>query len=71
MFWSHRVTNVYRGMSYYLYLLRSYHHVIDYSLMKMLFESLVLSHLSYCVTVWGPSLEVLYYKGFRECRTVQ
>jgi len=24
--------------------------------MKMLLESLVLSHLSYCVTVWGPSL---------------
>ena len=24
--------------------------------MKLLLESLVLSHLSYCVTVWGPSL---------------
>ena len=41
---------------HYLYLLGSHHHVIDYNLMKMLLESLVLSHLSYCVTVWGPSL---------------
>ena len=31
-------------------------HVIDYSLMKMLLESLVLSCLLYCVAVCGPSL---------------
>ena len=43
-------------MSYYLYLLGSHRHVIDYSLMKMLLESPVLSHLSYHVAVWGPSL---------------
>jgi len=56
MSWSHHVANVCRRMSYYLSLLRSHHHVIDYSLMKMLLEFLVLSHLSYCVMVWGPSL---------------
>jgi len=56
MSWSHHVANVCSRISYYLYLLRSHHHVIDYSLMKMLLESLVLSHLPYCVTVWGPSL---------------
>ena len=50
------VSNVCSKMSYYLCLLRSHRHVIDNSLMKMLLESLVLSHLSYCVTVWGPSL---------------
>ena len=43
-------------MSYYLHLVSSHCHVIDYSLMKMLLESLVLSHLSYCVVVWGPFL---------------
>ena len=43
-------------MPYYLYLLSFYCHVIDYSLVKMLLESVVLSHLSYCVVVWGPSL---------------
>ena len=42
--------------TYYLYLLSTHRHVIDCNLMKMLLESLVLSHLSYCVTVWGPSL---------------
>ena len=53
MSWTHPVANVCRKMSYYLC---SHRHVIDNSLVKMLLESLVLSHLSYCVTVWGPSL---------------
>ena len=54
--WIHHVANVCSKMSYYLYLLGSHRHVIDYNLIKMLLESLVLSHLSYCtcVTVWGP-----------------
>ena len=43
--WAHHVTNVCSKMSYYLYLRGSLNHVIDYSLMKMLLESLVLSHL--------------------------
>ena len=54
--WAHHVAKVCSKISYYLYLLSTYRHVIDYNLMKMLLESLVLSHLSYCVTVWGPSL---------------
>ena len=54
--WAHHVAGVCNKMSYYLYLLSTHRHVIDYNLMKMLLESLVLSHLSYCVTVWGPSL---------------
>ena len=54
--WAHHVANACSKMSYYLYLLSTHHHVIDYNLMKMLLESLVLPHLSYCVTVWGPSL---------------
>ena len=54
--WTHHIANVCSKMSYYLYLLSTHHHVIDYNLMKLLLEYLVLSHLSYCVTVWGPSL---------------
>ena len=49
--WAHHVANVCSKMSYYLYLLGSHRHVIDYSLMKMLLESLVLFHLSYSVAV--------------------
>ena len=56
MSWTHHVANVCRKMPYYLCLLRSHRHVTDNILMKMLLESLVLSHLSYCITVWGPSL---------------
>ena len=51
MSWTHHVANMCRKMSYYLCLLRSHQHVSDDSLMKMLLESPVLSHLSYCVTV--------------------
>ena len=49
--WAHHVAKVCSKMSYYLYLLSTHRHVIDYNLMKMLLESLMLSHLSYCVTV--------------------
>ena len=70
--WAHHVANVCSKMSYYLYLLGSHHHVLDYSLMKMLLESLVLSHLSYSVAVWGPSLgSTLLQRLFKECRIVQ
>ena len=54
--WTHHVAYVCSKMLYYLYLLSTHRHVIDYNLIKLLLESLVLSHLSYCVTVWGPSL---------------
>jgi len=60
MSWSHHVTNVCRRISYYLYLLRSHCHVIDYSLMNMLLEVLVLSHLSYCVAVCMGSIIYKY-----------
>ena len=43
-------------MSYYLHFLSSHCHIIDYSLMKMLLESLLLSYLSYYLVIWGPSL---------------
>ena len=49
--WAHHAANVCSKMSY---LLGSHHRVIDYNLMKMLLESLVLSHLSCCVAVQCP-----------------
>ena len=58
--WTHHVANVCSKMSYYLYLLGSHRHVIDYNLMKMLLESLVLSHLSswkYFVTETSKNAE--------------
>ena len=39
--WAHHVANVCSKMSYYLYLLSTHRHVIDYNLMKMLLESLI------------------------------
>ena len=50
------VASVCSKMSYYLHFLSSHCHIIDYSLMKMLLESLLLSYLSYCVVIWGPFL---------------
>ena len=38
--WAHHVSGVCSKMSYYLHLLSSHRHVIDYSLMKMLLEFL-------------------------------
>ena len=70
MSWTHHVANVCRKMSYYLCLLRSHRHVIDNSLMKMLLESLVLSHLSYRVTVWDHHWEALYCKDAEPCSKV-
>ena len=54
--WTHHVVNVCSKMSYYLYLLSTHRHVIGYNLMKLLLESPLLSNLSDCVTVWGPSV---------------
>ena len=39
-------------MSYYLY-----HKVLNFDIMKLLIESLVFSHLTYAISVWGPSLK--------------
>ena len=45
-------------MSYYLYLLNKQRLVFKSDLLKLLIESLVLSHLIYCLPVWGPPLTV-------------
>ena len=43
-------------MSYYLYLLNSHRHVLGDAIMKLLLDSLVLSHIHYALPVWGPPL---------------
>ena len=54
--WSHHITKVCKSMSYYLYMLSKHRHVIKEDLLKTLTERLVLSHLTYSLPVWGPSL---------------
>ena len=51
--WSSKVC---RSMSYYLYLLNKQRLIFKTDLFKMLIESLVFSHVLYCLPVWGPSL---------------
>ena len=47
--WSHHVSYICKKMSYYLY-------VVGSTLMKLLIDSLVFSHVNYSLPVWGPSL---------------
>ena len=56
--WSSHVSGVCKKMSYYLYLLNSHRHVLNNTMMKLLLDSLVLSHIYYALSVWGPSLNV-------------
>ena len=55
---SSHVSGVCKKMSYYLYLLNSHQHVLNNTMMKLLLDSLVLSHIYYALPVWGPSLNV-------------
>ena len=43
-------------MAYYLYLISRHHKVLPMFILKLLVESLVLSHLNYALPVWGPAL---------------
>ena len=54
--WTHQVSNVCKNMAYYLHLLNLHKHCLSPHLLKLLVESLVLSRLSYALSVWGPSL---------------
>ena len=54
--WTHQVSNVCKKMAYYLHLLNLHKHCLSPHLLKLLVESLVFSHLSYALSVWGPSL---------------
>ena len=43
-------------MAYYLYLISHHNKVLPVFILKLLVESLVLSHLNYALLVWGPAL---------------
>ena len=41
---------------YYLYLIKLHGKILIFNVMKLLIESLVFSHLTYAISVWGVSL---------------
>jgi len=49
--WIYQVSETCRKMSYYLHLISSHKHCLSADLIKLLVESLVFSHLSYCLPV--------------------
>lgn len=55
--WDSQVSNICKKMSYYLYLIKSHCKVLKFDIMKLLIESLVFSHLTYAMSVWGSSLK--------------
>ena len=52
--WEGQVSNVCKKMSYYIYLLNYQKHVLSDGLKRPLVDSLVSSHLTYALCVWGP-----------------
>ena len=54
--WDHHVSLLCKRMSYYLYVIHCHRNVLGSKLLKLLTESLVLSHLNYCLPIWGVSL---------------
>ena len=46
-------------MSYNLHLLKKQKLIFKMDLLKLLIESLVFSHVLYCLPVWGPPLVML------------
>ena len=54
--WERQVSNVCKKMSYYIYLLTCQRHILSGELKRLLVDSLVSSHLTYALCVWGPSL---------------
>ena len=54
--WASHVANVCKKMAYYLYLIGCHQKVLPNSIIKMLIDSLMISHFMYGLPVWGPSL---------------
>jgi len=54
--WSSHVSNVCKKIPYYLHLVSLHMHVLPVLLIKLLVDSLVLSHIQYALPVWGLSL---------------
>ena len=45
-----------KRMAYYLYLISRHHKAFPMFILKLLVESLVLSHLNYALPLWDPAL---------------
>ena len=54
--WDSQVSNVCKKMFYYTYLLNYQRHILSDELKRLLVDSLVSSHLTNALCVWGPSL---------------
>ena len=54
--WSTQVSNVCKKMSYYLFWINSKRKSLTPQVIKMLVDSLVLSHLQHALPVWDPPL---------------
>ena len=54
--WENQVSNVCKKMSYYIHLLTRQRHFLSDELKRLLVDSLVSSHLTYALCVWGPLL---------------
>ena len=54
--WSDQVSCTCQKMSYYLHLINHHRHIIPPYLIKLLMDLLVMSHMQYALSVWGPSL---------------
>ena len=77
--WAHQVSNVCKKWhTHYLYLINSHKLCLNSNLLKLLVESLVLSHLYYALPIWGPPLtrqlsqrlERLQNRAVRLCRSL-
>ena len=54
--WSDQVSHTCQKMSYYFHLINCHRYVLPVYLLKLLMDSLVMSHMQYALSVWGPSL---------------
>ena len=54
--WNDQLSQVCKKMSYYLFWINSNRKSLSPTIIKMLINSLVLSHLDYALPVWGPPL---------------
>ena len=55
--WDLQVSSVCKKMSYYLHLIKLHSRVLNHHIMKLLIDSLVFSHLTYALPVWGTSVK--------------
>ena len=65
------VSNICKNISYYLRLVGLYKLVLPIGLIKLLMDSLVLPHILYALSVWGPFCTNSAYNICKDFRIVQ